>query len=223
MTYASRASVLASPAYAVDIWFTVRPGTYVAGCHPRRERSTGPAAERCWRLVMSTAHVTCCARPRTSPIASRIAACSLTTLLDHNVEPVSSIRHTQWCPFPTSIPAHPRATCSPTSSSPGRGLPYLMARRTPRRRIRKQRPERTSQSAARGAPEGQAANPPEPPRAIKAQPHPTLPGHPPTCGIRLIGRGVGEAVPDPGLAVTTAAVASVFGRRRVSRSVLALS
>jgi len=59
---------------------------------------------------MSTAHDTCCARLRTSPIASRIAASSLTTFLDHSVDPLSSIRHTQWWPFPTSIPAHPWAT-----------------------------------------------------------------------------------------------------------------
>ena len=38
--------------------------------------------------VTSTAHDTAIARSRTSPIASRIAASSLTTLLDHRVEPV---------------------------------------------------------------------------------------------------------------------------------------
>ena len=37
------------------------------------------------------------------------------------------------------------------------------------------------------APQDRAANPPEPSRAIKAQPHPAPPGHPTTYGSRLNG------------------------------------
>ena len=61
------------------------------------------------------------------------------------------------------------------------------ARRAAHRQIRKPRPERASQSAAKAPRRNRAANPPEPPRtAIKAQPHPALPGHHPTTyGSRL--------------------------------------
>jgi len=52
----------------------------------------------------------------------------------------------QWWPLPTSTPAHPRGTTCSISCSP-RTHDYRVARRTPRRQIRKQRPERASQSA----------------------------------------------------------------------------
>src|SRR5665647_2789809 len=143
MTYASRASVLASPRLAPDILFTVRPGTYRT-CWPwaPRSASSRPAAVP----VMSTAQSTCSARPSTAAIACRIALSSLTTFDDHKVAPASSFRHTQWWPLPTSTPAHPRGTTCSISCSP-RTHDYRVARRTPRRQIRKQRPERASQSA----------------------------------------------------------------------------
>src|SRR4051812_21647620 len=68
--------------------------------------------------VTSTAQTTSSARARTALIASKIAPSSLTTFADHKVVPASSIKHTQWWPFPTSTPAQPRTIGCCIDNSP---------------------------------------------------------------------------------------------------------
>lgn len=93
-------------------------------------------------------------------------------------QPVMALADIDACPRRRYLSLHHTSSSEPMNTCWPEG--------TPRRQVRKQRPERASQSAVRAPeeePGGQSIGATT--TAIKAQPHPALPGHPRTYGSGL--------------------------------------